>query len=269
MNQNGPSKYHANKNLGQHFLKDQSLISKICHSHNQSLSDIDFILEVGPGPGALTFELDKIGKPLYLIEKDTRFVEDYQKLNNLKKVFNEDALKLNFQDIIKGQKVWLVSNLPYNISSLLFINFSKCADIKFMTLMFQKEVGLKTFQDLKQKRGSLLTISETFWKSNILSKVPPGAFSPPPKVDSIVLTYERLNNSQVDLTLFEEYEKFLRILFSLPRKMMKQAFKGGLTQLYQHFQSQDNFDLNFFNRRAETLSIDEIYFLWQEHIKFL
>ena len=217
-------KFSPDKALGQHFLKDKSLIEKIT---SDFASACDVIIEVGPGPGALTESLSQKNKPFYLIEFDSRFIENLTKWVSRDHIYEEDALNFDFKTISKlhpNQKIWLVSNLPYNISAPLFLKFTQELEIQYMTLMFQKEVGDKTYPraDEKYLMNSLLTISMNFWKAKLLSKVKPGAFNPPPKVDSVVVSYER---KTPEISDFHAFEKFSKNLFSLRRKQIGQSLK--------------------------------------------
>ena len=102
------------KSLGQHFLIDQNIIRKIITACQLNKDDI--ILEIGPGLGALTFELSRQTRQVIAVEKDTRLYKKLkeEKLKNLK-IANEDILKFDFTAAAK--KVKVIGNLPYNISS--------------------------------------------------------------------------------------------------------------------------------------------------------
>lgn len=249
----------ANKELGQHFLKDRSVIDKIVSDFP---SEYDAIVEVGPGPGALTGELSKIGKPLYLIEMDTRF-EERLNLENVKKIFFQDAMAFDWDGFLKDEgledkKIWMVSNLPYNVSSQLFIQFSKVAQITKMTLMYQKEVGEKTYlrQGVKNQNNSLLVLSQTYLDSKLLVKVSPGAFLPPPKVDSVVVSYKRKETPAIALERFAGFESFLRRIFAFKRKQLGSVLKSWPEgkMLFEKL-SKQGFDTR---QRAESLSIAQI-----------
>lgn len=253
-----PQNPKANKELGQHYLKDQTVIQKIIQD---APDEFDLIVEVGPGPATLTKELNQLGKEIYLIEMDERFDEYLTPLENVKKIFYEDALKFDWINFCKQNpgKIWMVSNLPYNISSQLFISFLKVPAITHMTLMYQKEVGEKTtIRESKNQMNSLLSLSLNFTEPKSLCKVPPGAFNPPPKVDSIVVSYARKIDPLVDLENFDAYEKFLRLLFSAKRKQLGRVLKAE-TKLVQKLKT-DGLDLT---RRAETLEFDEVIMLYQ------
>jgi 16S rRNA (adenine1518-N6/adenine1519-N6)-dimethyltransferase len=221
----------ADKSLGQHFLRDQNIIQEIC---NDFKDKAEAIIEIGPGPGILTEHLALLGLPYFVIEKDTRFGIYLEQFLTADQIIMGDALQVHltkfFEDKgISGKKIWLVSNLPYNIATPLLINFLQTPEIKYMTLMFQKEVADKVFPFATTKNfmSSLLVLCQSFFECDLLVKVPPGAFTPPPKVDSAVITMVRREIPLVDLTEFKILEKFLRQMFSQRRKQI-----GGVLKSY-------------------------------------
>ena len=157
-----------NKNLGQHYLKSSKVIQSICQDFNQG---IDAIVEVGPGPGILTATLAKREEPLFVIDKDQRFHNYLSELIPENNILITDCLKLDWQQYLeqnqlRDKNIWLVSNLPYNISSQLLIQFLQVPNIKMMTLMFQKEVGVKVLPDLKVNgMGSLHALTASFFET--------------------------------------------------------------------------------------------------------
>jgi 16S rRNA (adenine1518-N6/adenine1519-N6)-dimethyltransferase len=252
-------KLPPNKELGQHFLKDKSIIESIVTDHKDLY---DIIIEVGPGKGALTEPLAKLKKPLYLIEFDDRFYEHLSQWVPTENIFIADALKFDFKEITlkhPGKNIWLVSNLPYNISAPLFVKFSELTSITFMTLMYQKEVGEKTYlkQNSKNQMNSLLALSLNTWESKLLAKVKPGAFNPPPKVDSVVISYQRKNKPMIKVTEWDSYHLFIRELFNLKRKQIIQMFKE---------ENLENFPVNP-KLRAEALEIEEVLKLYDFYKK--
>ena len=138
----------AKKSLGQNFLTDRNIIKKIINLVN--IKDKD-VIEIGPGRGALTDEiLKKKPKSLILIEKDYKLFESLRnKFSDNKniKIFNADILKFNLERIINFKKSIIFGNLPYNISSQIFvkiIRFKKwLPNFDNLILMFQKEFGEK------------------------------------------------------------------------------------------------------------------------------
>lgn len=257
----------ANKDLGQHFLKDQKIINSITSDFKD---ECDVIVEVGPGPAILSASLASHNKPYYIIEMDQRFKDYLIKIMPEENMYFQDALDFNWKAFIeeKGlqdKKIWLVSNLPYNVSSPLFLSFIQVPQIKYMSLMFQKEVGEKTYlrQNEKNQMSSLLSLSLNYFECKLLCKVLPGAFNPPPKVDSVVVSYKRLESPEISLEAFSKYESFLRILFQFRRKQLGSVLKGYIPK-----DKKDEFFTNACVEntiRAEALSLDQVYALYKSY----
>lgn len=221
----------ANKDLGQHFLKDQTVIEKITSDFAE---EAEVILEVGPGPAVLTRELANHNKPLAVVEKDERMQEYLIEFVKEENIFFQDALKLNEKELLsklswEDKKIWLVSNLPYNVASPLIVNFLQWPSINQMTLMVQKEVGLKIIGKTaknKDEMSSLHALCSTFFEVSELCKVPPGAFLPPPKVDSMVVSFKRIPEPKISPDEFKKFETFLRRLFQMKRKQVYNVMKS-------------------------------------------
>lgn len=252
----------ANKELGQHYLNSEKVINKICSDHDGAY---DAIIEVGPGPGILTKILASKNVPLYLIEMDPRFKDNLEEIVPSENITFQDATTIDWQKYflknnLKNKKIWLVSNLPYNVGSVLFIQFLPLMPIKFMTLMFQKEVGQKTYsRDVKNQMNGLLFLCDNYFQSKMLVKVSPGCFSPPPKVDSVVVSYERKEDSQ--RKDFDKLNKFSRLVFSGKRKQL-------LGMLKQHY-NKEKLEKSFITLqispqiRAEALTIEQVNGLYE------
>lgn len=221
----------ANKKLGQHFLNDAEVIEKITTDFSEIA---DVILEVGPGPAILTTELAKYDKPLAVVEMDRRMIEYLKDLVLEKNIFFMDALKLNEEQLLEDlgwsdRKLWLVSNLPYNIASPLIVNFIQWKSVHQMTLMVQKEVGLKIIGKTakgKDEMSSLHALCSAFFEVSELCKVSPDCFTPPPKVDSMVVSFNKREAPEIPVDEFRKYEKFLRSLFKLRRKQVYNVLKS-------------------------------------------
>jgi 16S rRNA (adenine1518-N6/adenine1519-N6)-dimethyltransferase len=255
----------ANKVLGQHFLVDSEIIQKICNDWKDSAESI---IEVGPGAGALTQTLSEIKKPFHIIEKDSRFTEVLSEWVDRKNMTIADALELDFKALIEKinftNNLWLVSNLPYNISVPLLMRFIKTPSIKWMTLMFQQEVGDKITPVFRKKNvmGSLMAICDNFFDVTIVSKVPTTSFAPPPRVESVVLSFTRKENPQVQLHDFDGFESFLRLLYSQKRKQVGTVLK----EIYpEEAISKWDEDLKITKQlRAETFNTAQIQLLYSE-----
>lgn len=253
----------ADKDLGQHFLKDKKVIEGICHDVP---TEATAIIEVGPGPATLTQTLCTLGKKFFVIEKDRRFEEKLRECLTEEQIQFTDALAFDLDAFIDekelGNKISLVSNLPYNISTPLLVKFLQVEDIAFMTLMFQREVAEKVFNHDKNSMSSLMALTQNYFECRPLLKVPPGAFLPPPRVDSSVLSFKRKINPEIQLNEFLIYEKFLRKLFSHRRKQI-----AGI--LRQHY------DTNAVDKalldcqiagtiRAEALQLSQVQLLYKK-----
>ena len=259
----------ANKSLGQHFLKDQNVINTICSDFKDKAQAI---VEIGPGPGILTEFLAKRAKeeslPFFVIEKDDRFPEYLRQFIEPTQITLTDALAVRLGDFfvekkIAQKKIWLVSNLPYNISTPLLINFLQATEIEYMTLMFQREVADKVFPFATTKNfmGSLHALTQTYFDCSLLLKVPPGAFVPAPKVDSAVLTMTRKQEPLVPLEEFHKLEKFLRLLFSQKRKQLGGLLKSSFpVELLEQSFSSLSIPLTI---RAEALSLEQVISLYR------
>ncbi len=256
---------YADKSLGQHFLRDQNVIQKICSDFKD---EAEAVLEIGPGPGILTEHLAKLEKPFLVIEKDTRFQVYLEQFIQSSQITMADALSIKLSEFFReknlsDKKIWLVSNLPYNVASPLLINFLQTPEIKFMTLMFQKEVADKVFPFATTKNfmSSLLVLSQTYFECDLLLKVPPGAFQPPPKVDSAVLTMTRRETPLVPLDEFLKLEKFLRATFSQKRKQLGGVLKSfyNAEAVAKHF-GELNIPLTI---RAEALTLEQVLDLYR------
>src|SRR5690606_6324089 len=134
------------------------------------------------------------------------------------------ALNFNWQAFLnktQGKNIWLVSNLPYNISVPLTLSFLKIPQISHLSLMYQKEVAEKILP--KNSRNAMNSLHALLASQFFIEHVvyaPPGAFVPPPKVDSQVLHFKRRASSLIPLDQIEKFEQFLRVVFSQKRKQL-------------------------------------------------
>lgn len=216
----------ANKSFGQHFLNSPTVINKITSPLPEG---VDCIVEIGPGPAVLTPHLVKYGKPVFVIEMDERFVELLAPVVGAENIYRQDALLFDWNKFLeeKGFKsIWLVSNLPYNVSVPLTLSFLRIPQITHMTLMYQKEVAQKILpNDPRNAMGSLHVMCRSQFDLKHVVYAPPGAFVPPPKVDSQVLGFSR-KNGDVSLAEIDAFESFLRLAFGNRRKQLGGILKG-------------------------------------------
>lgn len=222
----------ANKDLGQHYLRDRGIIEKIVTDFKD---EAEAIIEVGPGPATLTRDLAGLGLPFYVVERDERFLPILGEFLSSEQIVHTDALMIDWSEFIRtradlvGKKVWLVSNLPYNISAPLTLNFAKSGAIKFMSLMYQLEVGRKIapIPGEANSMNSLMGLCQTYFEVKTLCKVAPGAFAPPPQVQSVVLSFREIDSPRFALSEWSALEKFLRLAFSQKRKQLAGVLKSS------------------------------------------
>lgn len=253
------------KNLGQHYLHSQKVIQSICDNFAQ---EAQAIIEIGPGPAVLTQALAAHEKPLFVVEMDKRFQPALEELIGPENVIMADALKINLEsEILKRDfpkdHVWLVSNLPYYASAPLLIRFLQIEQIQLMTLMFQKEVAEKARPPEGQKNAmsSLMALTQTFFVVDTLCKVPPGAFHPPPQVDSQVLSFTRRESPEIPLKEFLGFEKFLRLLFSQRRKQVQKVLRSAyqpenISKALEGIEALPT-------ARAETFNLNQVQLMYQ------
>ncbi len=257
----------AKKHLGQHFLKDKNVIEKISNDYANSSSGI---IEVGPGPGILSEKLKEHKIPYFVIEKDRSFNEYLIKHMQDENITFADALDIDWHNFINDKfttneqtSIWMVSNLPYNISVPLLISFIKTAKMKYLTLMFQKEVADKICKNGSNNANSLNTITSCYFEFKKLCKVGTGAFIPPPKVQSTVISFQRRSDPLVPIEEFRKLESFLRSLFAHKRKQLLTVLKSAYgvstaKTILEHSSIEQNL-------RAETLEIEQILTLYQHY----
>lgn len=215
----------AKKSLGQNFLVSDVVIERII----QKVKDFqpETLIEVGPGPGALTHFLAQMNVPLQLIELD-HVIATYWREKGMN-VLEADALRLDWQQFYQGKKVVFVSNLPYQISSSIVIDRSlDNPGVEHMILMFQKEVAQRIRAAARSEHYGLLSvIAQTFWKTEVVTEAGPRDFDPPPKVASRVLSFTRLNG---EVTNRKAFLTFVKSAFAQRRKLLKKNLSGLLSQ---------------------------------------
>ena len=222
----------AKKSLGQNFLLDLNLTSKIAR-YAGNLDQFD-ILEIGPGPGGLTRSLLHEGaRKVVAIEKDNRCIEALAEIQatfpGRLKLLQGDALSTNASEHL-ADPVRIIANLPYNIGTELLVRWltSKTwpSFWQSMTLMFQKEVANRIVASPGSKAyGRLSVMSQWRCDTKIAFNVPATAFTPPPKVESTLVHFEALKEPKFPAEV-EVLEFVVSKAFNQRRKMLRGALKG-------------------------------------------
>lgn len=219
------------RSKGQNFLIEEEVYDRIVDSAN--IKKEDTVLEVGPGLGFLTLKLGEKAKKVLAVELDTKIFQflqvmlQTQKIENIK-VFNNDILQAKGEKFSKVGKYKIVSNLPYNITSVFLRKFLSLSNKpELIVLMLQKEVAQRIVAQAPDM--SLLSASVQFYaQAEILFEVNRDKFYPAPEVDSAVIRIKTIANR---LKNYEEEKKFFSILkigFSAKRKMLKNNLSLGL-----------------------------------------
>jgi 16S rRNA (adenine1518-N6/adenine1519-N6)-dimethyltransferase len=199
------------KALGQHFLSNRHILAKIIKVIDPQPQDT--ILEIGAGKGKLTFPLALRSGQVIAIEKDKTLIPFLERkdMPNLR-ILNEDVLKLDFLGLGLPEKVKIVGNLPYSISApFLFKVFQNKPLFSLCVFLIQKEVAERLCSSPGTKKFAPLTILfSNHFETRLHFKVSPQAFSPPPKVDSALVSLKKrihpIINFQ-DETLFHQFIK--------------------------------------------------------------
>ena len=222
----------AKKQLGQHFLADRSYIDKIVLAVNPK--DGDRLVEIGPGQGANTLPLQRLHPKLTVNEFDRDLVGPLaaaaEPLGEMT-IIHRDVLQVDFTELAAGSPIRLVGNLPYNISSpILFHALDHAAVITDMHFMLQKEVVDRMAADPGSKvYGRLSVMLQAFCKVTSLFVVPPGAFRPPPKVDSAVVRLVPRDPATVGILDRKRFAHVVKAAFGQRRKTLRNALQNVCT----------------------------------------
>lgn len=220
--------FEFKKSLGQNFLQDKNVISKITDKSN--FEEDSLIIEVGPGAGALTKELVKTGNRVIAFEIDKRLSNILDSIEGNIKIVYEDFLNVDLKSILneeKYNKLYLVSNLPYYITTPIIEKvIEDKIDVEEMFLMMQLEVADRIKAKPNTKAYSSLSVYlQYYFDIKVLTKVSKHAFIPKPNVDSIVLRFIRkdiINKPKNEKIFFE----LVRDSFKYKRKNLRNNLKA-------------------------------------------
>jgi len=223
----------AKKSLGQNFLFDLNLTSRIARSAGP-LEDAT-VIEVGPGPGGLTRAILAAGaRKVIAIERDTRclpaLAEIAERYPGRLEVIEADALEFDPRPLTGGGLVRIIANLPYNVGTALLTGWLTGEAWPpwwaSLTLMFQREVAERVVADESDPKnyGRLGVLCGWRTQARILFDVPPSAFVPPPKITSSVV---HLTPRPDPLPCrIGALEAVTRATFGQRRKMLRQSLKS-------------------------------------------
>lgn len=239
------------KRFGQHFLTDRHYLERIVAAIDPRRADA--MVEIGPGTGLLTGELARKLDHLHVVEIDrelaaalrARFADD--KVT----VHEADAVEFDFGGLPSPLRV--VGNLPYNVSTPILFHVMESADrIADCVFMLQKEVVERMVATpATPEYGRLSVMLQYRFAMRLLVKVPPGAFTPPPKVDSAVVHMRPLGDDRARASDEARFGRIVAAAFSQRRKTLRNALRGLVVEAALEKAGIDA------TRRGETLSTRE------------
>ena len=269
------------KSLGQNFLRDRNLIDKIINT--LGLNPQDIVLEIGPGTGALTEHLLDAGVSLTAVEYDKRavdFLKEKFPQNRFPffRLLNADIRNINIADLFNteisdGEKVKVIGNIPYNISSdIIFYLIENRDFLEKSQLMLQKEVALRLCAEPGSKTYGITTVAVNLTgRCRFFFDVLPASFYPSPKVTSAVI--ELMPDKDIDSNDYNEVMKLVKVLFNQRRKQLRNTLKnylkpriGNKTEVFMNFLDEKN--PFFLNNRPEVLSYKNFIDLYKEIVFF-
>lgn len=244
-----------NKDLGQHYLIDQTILDRIVDASGMQKGE--HIIEIGPGIGVLTNHILEENRTATAIELDARVIPLLQQYITKKQgkealdrleICNENALDVAFPE----SPYRIVANIPYHITSPLLRHAFLESPVppQSLTLLIQREVGEKICDP---KNGSLLSmVVRLFGEPRYVCHVPPSCFLPPPKVESSVIHIDCYPEAKADAQTIDRMLKLLKAAFAQKRKMLSNSI--GTMPGGKEWMEQANIAPT---RRPQTLTLDE------------
>jgi len=216
------------KSLSQNFLIDPNIIQKIVEL--AEVGPEDPVLEIGPGPGALTKKLLEKGASVTAVELDRAFAQSLQRLQNGKlSIFENDFLKFPMDTMAADIKV--VANLPYHITTPILEKLF-ASPFSSITIMVQKEVGVRMMANPGTKDfGSLSLFVQFYSKVHSAFNVPASCFYPKPKVDSTVIRLDATpipdtNPFHIIHPAFQQRRKMITSSLQFPKEEIRSALSA-------------------------------------------
>jgi len=254
------------KSLSQNFLIDKNIIKKIVASAN--ISQDDLILEIGPGPGALTKEIASQCTNIIAIEKDRAFAKYLSENEPRITLFEDDFLKFPLREVLskKNKKAKVIANLPYSIASPIIARLLEHFDLfSEITIMVQYEMAKRLTSASNTKNFSAFTIFTNFYADvKYLFEISPNCFFPRPKVKSAIIQLT-IKNPPSDIDK-NQFHLFVQTSFQKRRKKITNSLKTYCTlNNISHEQIELSLKkLNISsNARPENLSCNDFYLLYK------
>ncbi|MBZ0203127.1 MAG: 16S rRNA (adenine(1518)-N(6)/adenine(1519)-N(6))-dimethyltransferase RsmA [Ignavibacteria bacterium] len=244
-------KIYPKKSLGQNYLVDNNICKSIVDTFN--IHTTDHVIEIGPGQGAITKYVLERTKNYTGIELDSNNFRLLQQYFPSAEFLNVDFMDYQITHACDGNKVRFIGNIPYNITTPIVFKLMDSRNcITDAQLMIQEEVALRIAANPNSKEyGIPSVLLQAFSKPELKFKVSKNCFYPKPKVDSRIIYFDFGISKENNIKNIEFFRKFVKTAFSQRRKTLRNSLKSLEIDLNA---SANGFD---FNRRAESLSVDE------------
>jgi 16S rRNA (adenine1518-N6/adenine1519-N6)-dimethyltransferase len=226
------SRARPKKRFGQHFLTDRNILSRIVDA--AGIAPSDTVLEVGPGRGALTAVLAERGARVVAVEVDRDLLPELRERfdgNEAVSIVEADVLEHAPEELLRmgaGSAPYVVvANLPYNIAAPTLRMFLE-GDVRpeRLVVMVQHEVA-EAIVAKPPSMGLLSVATQVYGETKLVMTVAPGAFSPPPKVQSAVVRIDVTPAPRVDVPL-DAFFRLARAGFGNPRKQLRNSLSYGM-----------------------------------------
>jgi 16S rRNA (adenine1518-N6/adenine1519-N6)-dimethyltransferase len=239
------------KRFGQHFLTDRHYVRRIVEAIAPRAGDS--MVEIGPGTGILTDELVQVVQPLHVVEIDRDLARALRARFTPQQAVVHEADALEFDLASLPAPLRVVGNLPYNVSTPILFHVAAHADrIRDCTFMLQKEVVERMVADPgSAEYGRLSVMLQYRFEMALALRVPPGAFTPPPKVDSAVVRMRPLGEGRLRARDEQGFARLVAAAFAQRRKTLRNAARACVDAGAFAAAGIDP------GRRGETLSVEE------------
>jgi 16S rRNA (adenine1518-N6/adenine1519-N6)-dimethyltransferase len=212
------------RSLGQHFLVSGTVLDRLERLCREAAASCGAILEIGPGRGALTARLLRLGLPVGAVEKDGDLVSHLRRAFPALDLVEGDARRMDLDRWSRKAgcaPLFVAGNLPYNAATEILLGVLSRPDaISAVAFMVQREVAEKLLPKGEGTRFPLAAFAAAAWEGRRALEVPPGAFRPLPRVRSTFCLFFRRTDPAVPWERLPAYRAFLEKAFAHPRKTL-------------------------------------------------
>lgn len=248
------------KGLGQNFMHDPNMLDKIVAT--AGVTNLDTVLEIGPGTGTLTARLALVARQVIAVEVDERMYDilfDQFEHSTKIRLILQDILRTDLSVLMGDEPYIVVANVPYYITSAILQHlFESKTPPHRVTIVLQYEVAERIIAKPESGDMSLLAVSVQFYgQPKLVSRLNKALFWPRPEVDSALMRIDTYEKPPVDVPSAREFFRVVKAGFSQKRKQLRNAISAGMHMTNTQadvYLTGANIDPQ---RRAETLSLEE------------